>query len=142
MIAACTAGPRLLLLCLRAGILGALAVGLAAACGSSSKSQGSDGAQRWAQKERLPKSALPGARVFEASHCTTCHTYAGSGTTVLHAPDLTAIGSHHLGVAFEIRHLRCPSCANPGSPMPPYAKLSDRKLRELAVFLEASKGIR
>ena len=40
----------------------------------------------------------------------------------------------------QIEHLKCPSCVNPGSPMPSYADFSDEQLRDLAVFLEASKG--
>lgn len=132
---------RALRLLLRAGMLAIVVTGPTVGCGSSSKSQTSD-VQSWAQKERLPKSALAGAGVFAASGCTACHTYAGSGTEALHAPDLTAIGSRHLGVPFEIRHLRCPACVNSGSPMPGYSKVGDEKLRALAVFLEASRGIR
>jgi cbb3-type cytochrome oxidase cytochrome c subunit len=73
---------------------------------------------------------------------TACHTYAGSGRASLGAPDLTAVGTHHLGIQFEIDHLKCPSCVNPGSPMPKFASLGKRRLHQLAVFLEASKGIR
>ena len=58
----------------------------------------------------------------------------------LGAPDLTAIGSRNLGIHFQIKHLKCPSCVNPGSPMPPFASLGDERLRQLAIFLEASKG--
>jgi hypothetical protein len=29
---------------------------------------------------------------------------------------------------------------NPGSPMPKFASLGDKRLRPLAIFLEASKG--
>jgi mono/diheme cytochrome c family protein len=91
-------------------------------------------------REHLPASALPGARVFAIAGCTACHTYAGSGSRNLNAPDLTAIGTRHLGVHFEVAHLKCPSCLNPGSPMPPFASLGKRRLHQLAVFLEASKG--
>lgn len=95
---------------------------------------------RWKRREHLPASALPGARAFATTGCTACHTYAGSGSRNLNAPDLTAIGTRHLGIHFEVAHLRCPSCVNPGSPMPPFASLGTRRLHELAVFLEASKG--
>ena len=47
-----------------------------------------------------------------------------------------------LGIRFQIAHLKCPSCANPGSPMPPFGSLGMKRLRELAIFLEASKGRR
>ena len=94
------------------------------------------------QQEHLPQGATQGAKLFAISGCTTCHTYAGSGRMNLDAPDLTAIGSRHLGLAFQIAHLECPSCANLGSPMPDYTALGDARLGRLAVFLEDSKGTR
>jgi mono/diheme cytochrome c family protein len=94
----------------------------------------------WIKVEHLPKQALAGAKLFESSGCGACHTYAGSGSRNLNAPDLTAIGRRQLGIRFQIAHLKCPSCVNPGSPMPPFASLGKRRLHELAVFLEASKG--
>ncbi|HZD88262.1 MAG TPA: hypothetical protein VE088_09675 [Gaiellaceae bacterium] len=94
----------------------------------------------WVAVEHLPKAALPGARLFATAGCTACHTYAGSGGSNLGAPDLTAIGSRHLGISFQVRHLECPSCVNPGSPMPHFASLGPKRLHQLAVFLEASKG--
>lgn len=96
---------------------------------------------RWARLEHLPAKALPGARLFATTGCTACHTYAGSGSKNLNAPDLTAIGQRRLGISFEIAHLKCPSCVNPGSPMPPFKSLGKQQLRQLAVFLEASKGL-
>lgn len=96
----------------------------------------------WVQKEGLPAEAVPGTKLFAVSGCTACHTYLGAGGLNLGAPDLTAIGKRHLGVAFEIRHLQCPRCVQPGSPMPPFASLGRKRLRELAIFLEASKGVR
>jgi hypothetical protein len=95
---------------------------------------------RWIEVERLPKKAVRGAVVFQSSGCTLCHTYAGSGSANLNAPDLTSIGRHHLGVRFQINHLKCPACVNPGSPMPPFRSLGPVRLHQLAVFLEASKG--
>jgi quinol---cytochrome c reductase cytochrome c subunit, bacillus type len=95
---------------------------------------------RWVQQENLPPAAVPGAKLFATAGCTSCHTYAGSGSSNLGAPDLTAIGSRNLGIQFQINHLKCPSCVTPGSPMPKFASLGDARLHELAVFLEASKG--
>ncbi len=95
----------------------------------------------WVQKEHLPPAALPGAKLFATAGCTACHTYAGSGGSNLGAPDLTSIGSRNLGITFQINHLKCPSCVNPGSPMPHFDSLGEQRLHELAVFLEASKGI-
>ena len=96
---------------------------------------------RWVELEHLPKKAIPGAALFESTGCVACHTYAGSGDSNLNAPDLTAIGRRHLGIRFQVAHLKCPACVNPGSPMPPFP-LGKKRLRELAVFLEASKGLR
>ena len=86
------------------------------------------------------KEALDGADLFAESGCTNCHTYLGTGSSNLGAPDLSAEGSKGKGVQFQIDHLKCPSCVNPGSPMPPFAALGEDNLHKLAVFLEASKG--
>jgi mono/diheme cytochrome c family protein len=97
---------------------------------------------RWIKVEHLPKKAIRGAVLFETSGCIACHTYAGSGSANLNGPDLTTIGGRHLGIRFQIAHLKCPSCVNPGSPMPSFRALGGKRLHELAIFLEASKGIR
>ena len=95
---------------------------------------------RWKAQEHLPPSAYPGVLLFATAGCTACHTYDGAGGSNLGAPDLTAIGSRNLGVAFQEAHLKCPSCVNPGSPMPPFASLGPERIHQLALFLEASKG--
>ena len=96
----------------------------------------------WISSEKLPKNAVPGAKLFATSGCTSCHTYLGTGSSNLGAPDLTDIGTRNLGIQFQINHLKCPSCVNPGSPMPKFASLVEANLRKLAIFLEASKGKR
>jgi mono/diheme cytochrome c family protein len=94
----------------------------------------------WIKAEKLPPAAVPGAKLFAVAGCTACHTYNGAGGSQLGAPDLTAIGTRNLGIDFQIRHLQCPSCVNPGSPMPHFMSLGTARLHDLAVFLEASKG--
>ena len=94
----------------------------------------------WIQTEHLPKAAEPGARLFAVAGCTACHTYLGTGSSNLGAPDLTQIGTRNLGIQFQINHLKCPSCVTPGSPMPPFASLGEDNIRKIAIFLEASKG--
>jgi menaquinol-cytochrome c reductase cytochrome b/c subunit len=94
----------------------------------------------WINVQHLPPAAVPGAKLFAVAGCTACHTYLGTGSSNLGAPDLTAIGTRNLGIQFQIRHLQCPSCVNPGSPMPKFASLGTKRLHDLAVFLEASKG--
>jgi mono/diheme cytochrome c family protein len=95
---------------------------------------------RWIKDERLPPDAVPGVNLFAVAGCTACHTYDGAGGSNLGAPDLTNIGTRNLGIDFQIRHLQNPSKVNPGSPMPPFASLGTARLRQLAIFLEASKG--
>jgi quinol---cytochrome c reductase cytochrome c subunit, bacillus type len=97
---------------------------------------------RWIKDEHLPQSALPGVHLFAQAGCTFCHTYDGAGGSNLGAPDLTDIAQRHLGVATQIKHLNDPSSVTPGSPMPPFASLGQKRLRQLALFLEASKGKR
>jgi len=84
--------------------------------------------------------AIDGANLFAESGCTNCHTYLGTGSSNLGAPDLTAEGAKKKGVQFQVSHLECPSCANPGSPMPSFKDLGNENLQKLASFLEASKG--
>jgi menaquinol-cytochrome c reductase cytochrome b/c subunit len=95
---------------------------------------------KWAKKEQLPANALPGAKLFTQAGCLNCHTYLGTGSSNLGAPDLSKEGTRGRGIDFQIRHLKCPSCVTPGSPMPSFAALGDASLRQLATFLEASKG--
>ena len=96
----------------------------------------------WAKKQGFAgnKEALAGATLFAESGCTNCHTYLGTGSSNLGAPDLSAEGAKNKGIQFQIDHLKCPSCVNPGSPMPAFAALGETNLRRLATFLEASKG--
>ncbi|HVV57188.1 MAG TPA: hypothetical protein VHC45_02410 [Gaiellaceae bacterium] len=96
----------------------------------------------WAQKQGFQNNptAIAGAKLFAESGCLNCHTYESDGGHNLGAPVLTDIGSKNLGVAYQVAHLKCPACVNPGSPMPSFAGLGPENLRKLAVFLEASKG--
>jgi len=97
---------------------------------------------KWAAKEHFAndKNAVAGAKLFAVTGCLNCHTYLGSGNHNLGAPDLSAEGAKHNGIAFQIAHLKCPSCVHPGSPMPSFATQPAKNLRLLATFLEASTG--
>jgi mono/diheme cytochrome c family protein len=96
----------------------------------------------WAAKEGFTNNtkAIAGAILFTQSGCLNCHTYNGSGSHNLGAPDLTAEGAKNKGIDFQIRHLTNPAGVNPGSPMPSFAGLGTANLTKLANFLEASKG--
>jgi cytochrome c553 len=95
---------------------------------------------RWFQEANLPQDARPGAELFAQSGCLNCHVYLGDGAQALGAPELTEEGTKGRGIEWQIAHLQCPSCETPGSPMPSFAALGEQQLREIAVFLEASKG--
>ena len=96
----------------------------------------------WAKKQAFQnnKDAVAGANLFAVSGCLNCHTYLGVGGGFAGAPELTAEGAKNKGIAFQVSHLKCPSCVNAGSPMPSFAGLGDARLKQLATFLEASKG--
>jgi menaquinol-cytochrome c reductase cytochrome b/c subunit len=96
----------------------------------------------WEKKQGFVgnKEAIAGANLFAESGCTNCHTYLGTGSSNLGAPDLSDEGSKGKGIQFQIDHLKSPSSVTPGSPMPPFAALGEKRLRQLAIFLEASKG--
>jgi hypothetical protein len=97
---------------------------------------------RWITDENLPPKAVPGAKLFAVADCTACHTYDGAGESNLGARDLTAEGLRNANVQFQMKLLACPSCVHPGSPMPTFASLGAKRLRNLALFLAASQGVR
>ena len=94
---------------------------------------------RWATLERLPKAAVPGAKLFAKTGCLSCHTYLGAGSKRLRAPDLTAIGAKRKGVRYFRRFVAKPYEYGTNL-MPTYADLGDANLTRIAVFLDASKG--
>ena len=95
---------------------------------------------KWTQAQGLSEEGVAGARIFAQAGCTGCHTYMGTGTPNLGAPDLTAEGAKNRGIQFQIDHLKCPSCVTPGSAMPPFENFTDEQYQQLATFLEESKG--
>ncbi len=97
-------------------------------------------AKEFQETNNLPDAAIPGAELFAASGCLSCHTYAGKGSSNLGAPDLTEEGLKNRGIQWQIDHLINPGSKSPGSPMPSFAGMGEENLRQLAIFLEASKG--
>jgi menaquinol-cytochrome c reductase cytochrome b/c subunit len=95
---------------------------------------------QWVQIQGLSAKGEAGAKIFAQAGCTGCHTYLGAGASNLGAPDLSAEGAKGRGIQFQIAHLKCPSCVNPGSPMPPFTSFTNEQYQQLATFLEESKG--
>ncbi len=100
---------------------------------------------KWTKTNNLPTTpdVQKGATIFSQAGCLNCHTYAGSGTSNLGAPDLTAIGKTN-NEAFFAAYV-----ANPrkfgNNVMPIFGEkdggsLSDVQLQQVAAFLAASKG--
>src|SRR5947209_3561556 len=60
----------------------------------------------WAAKQGFAgnKEAVAGANLFAESGRTNCHTYLGTGSSHLGAPDLSAEGAKGKGVQFQIDH--------------------------------------
>ena len=131
-----------------ASILAIVSMGVLTYRGATAKeSLGSENVAnvpKWAAAEGYAgnATAVAGAKLFAQIGCMNCHTYNGSGSSNLGAPDLTAEGAKGRGIKFQLAHLRCPSCVHPGSPMPPWATQPPANLTDLATFLEASKGKR
>jgi mono/diheme cytochrome c family protein len=95
----------------------------------------------WAQRQGFSgnKDAVAGATVFATSGCTACHTYLGTGSSNLGAPDLSAIGKGGQGPQFFSNYVTDPSKFG-NNVMPKFGALGDTKLHQLGVFLSSSKG--
>jgi cytochrome c553 len=95
----------------------------------------------WAQREGCEDNdaAVAGATTFASSGCTACHTYLGTGSSNLGAPDLSAIGKNGRGVQGFANYVKDPSQFG-NNVMPKFGALGDQKLREVGEFLNASKG--
>jgi menaquinol-cytochrome c reductase cytochrome b/c subunit len=96
---------------------------------------------KWAQREGFAGNAdaVAGAKVFASSGCTACHTYLGTGSSNLGAPDLTAIGKNGQGPSFFSNYVSDPSKFG-NNVMPKFGSLGQQKLKQLGQFLSASKG--
>ena len=95
----------------------------------------------WAAREGFQNNddAVAGAKIFASSGCTACHTYLGTGSSNLGAPDLSAIGKGGRGVQGFATYVADPSKFG-NNVMPKFASLGKDQLRQLGEFLNASKG--
>jgi mono/diheme cytochrome c family protein len=133
---------RLVLLALVAPLLAACGGAVGPTAQETLVSEITQEVPHWITAERLPESARAGAHLFAVAGCTACHNYLGvGGGGLLGAPDLTAEGSRNSSITFQIAHLKNPSAVHPGSPMPPFASLGERRLTQLAIFLVDSTGL-
>jgi mono/diheme cytochrome c family protein len=96
----------------------------------------------WAEKQGFandPK-AVHGAELFAESGCTACHTYLGTGSSNLGAPDLSAIGASGQTAEFFSSYVSNPRKYN-NEVMPVFGNLgSDENIRDIGIFLSKSKG--
>jgi menaquinol-cytochrome c reductase cytochrome b/c subunit len=96
----------------------------------------------WAKREGFANNpqAVAGAKLFAQSGCTSCHTYLGTGSSNLGAPDLTAIGKIGSGAQFFSSYVSDPSKFG-NNVMPKFGNLgSAQNIRNIGVFLSVSKG--
>jgi cytochrome c2 len=95
----------------------------------------------WAKSQGFADNpdAVAGANVFATSGCTACHTYLGTGSSNLGAPDLSAIGKSGQGPDFFSKYVADPSQFG-NNVMPKFGSLGQQKLHQLGVFLSESKG--
>jgi len=95
----------------------------------------------WAERQGFAGNAevTEGAELFAVSGCLQCHIYLGTGSGLLGAPDLTAIGETGKGKDYFQRYVGNPAEFG-NTTMQPYAGLGEENLQKIAAFLDASKG--
>jgi menaquinol-cytochrome c reductase cytochrome b/c subunit len=124
-------------------ILTALSMGVLTYKGATAEEALGSGedVERWVAMYDLPEEVRPGATIAAQIGCLTCHVYDDSGVTNLGAPDLTAIGAEQgKDIDYFQRYVGNPREFQ-NQVMPVYGEtLDDEQLRQIAVFLEASKG--
>jgi cytochrome c553 len=97
----------------------------------------------WAAKQGFTdnQSALRGASVFASQTCLTCHTYLGSGSSNVGAPDLSSIGKGQ-DKAFFQDYIPNAASKYGNQAMAVFAGLPKDQVDSIAAFLAASKGSR
>jgi hypothetical protein len=95
----------------------------------------------WAARQGFQddQEALAGASIFAESGCTACHTYLGTGSANLGAPDLSDQGTKGRSRENLVAYIRDPSQFG-NTVMPKFGAFTDEQLGQLADFLLASKG--
>jgi menaquinol-cytochrome c reductase cytochrome b/c subunit len=95
--------------------------------------------ETWQQEQGLSEEGVQGATLFAQSGCMSCHTYLGSGSANLGAPDLSEVGADGRSPEEFAAYV-----ANPAefgnTVMPMYANLGEENLMLLGTFLSESQG--
>jgi menaquinol-cytochrome c reductase cytochrome b/c subunit len=129
-----------------AAILTALSMGVLTYKGATAKeslaSEVVQAVPTWAKREGFANNpnAVAGAKLFAQSGCTSCHTYLGTGSSNLGAPDLSAIGKTNPDAKFFSDYVSNPRKFG-NKVMPVFGNLgSPQNIRNIGIFLAASKG--
>jgi menaquinol-cytochrome c reductase cytochrome b/c subunit len=129
-----------------AAVLTALSMGVLTYKGATAKeslaSEVVQAVPTWAKREGFANNpnAVAGAKLFAQSGCTTCHTYLGTGSSNLGAPDLSAIGKTNPDPKFFSDYVSNPRKFG-NKVMPVFGNLgSAQNIRNIGIFLAASKG--
>jgi mono/diheme cytochrome c family protein len=96
----------------------------------------------WAKKQGFEGNAraLAGAKLFAQAGCQQCHTYLGTGSSNLGAPDLSDEGTRGRGVQGLTDYISDPSKFG-NNVMPRFGlQFSKEQIESIATFLDASKG--
>ena len=95
----------------------------------------------WATRQGFAEDskAVAGARVFSQVGCLNCHTYLGTGSSNLGAPDLSAVGRQSDRSAGQFADYVADPSSFGNNVVPRFADLGRPRLLELGAFLEASK---
>jgi mono/diheme cytochrome c family protein len=96
----------------------------------------------WAKKQGFEgnATALAGARLFAQAGCEQCHTYLGTGSSNLGAPDLSEEGNRGRGVKGLADYIADPSKFG-NNVMPRFGlQFTPAQITAIATFLDASKG--
>jgi mono/diheme cytochrome c family protein len=100
---------------------------------------------QWQADNNLPDSVHEGALIVAGAGCLQCHTYSGSGSSNVGAPDLTAIGAQSgKDAAYFAKYVGNPRDFG-NNVMPVFGaadggSLSEQQLQQVGEFLAASKG--
>jgi menaquinol-cytochrome c reductase cytochrome b/c subunit len=96
----------------------------------------------WAKKQGFEGNAkaLAGAKLFAEAGCQQCHTYLGSGSSNLGAPDLSEEGNKGRGAQGLADYIADPSKFG-NNVMPKFGlQFTKEQIEQIAAFLDASKG--